>query len=170
MAYELLRKLFESDEKKLVREVVKTNPEVKSFIETHPHYRIKRDMKFPVASLEDIQVLLNYAGPEELQPKARAAAVEDVRALLRSGGHPESLADQAHLENIALFEVMGAPELTAVRKGEWIYNYGTTYTVESMKAYVDPAERKVVEVTPPAKRTYNKHENYIPQNKRHLIS
>lgn len=169
MAYEKLKGLFESKDKKLIREVVKTNPEVRKFTETHPDYQVKRDNKFPVASLKDIQVLLNY-GSEWFQSKARAAAVEEVRELLRSGSHPESLADQTHLENLALFEVMGAPELTAVKKGEWLYKYGTTYTVESLKVYVDPAEGKVVEVTQPVQRTYNKHENYIPRNKRHLIS
>lgn len=169
MAYEKLKGLFESKDKKLIRDVVETNPEVKDFINGHPSYSVKRDRKFPVASLKGLQVLLDYAGVEELMPAARAAAVEEVRALLRSGGHPESLADQTRLENLALFEVAGPPELTAVMKGEWIYNYGTTYTVESLKVYVDPDEGKVVSVAPLVKSTYNKHENCIPPNKRHLI-
>lgn len=160
-----LKGLFENKDKKLIRDVVKTNPEVRKFTETHPDYQVKRDRKFPAASLKDLQVLLNY-GSEWLQSKACAAAVEEVRALLRSGGHPESLADQTHLENLALFEVMGAPELTTVEEGGWTYAYKNTYTVESLRVYVDSAKNTAVIVTPPVKRTYEKRENSVVQEKR----
>ncbi len=142
-----LKRLFESNDTTLIREVVETNPEVKSFIEINSSYQVTCDEEFPsnslLKSLKEYQLLTNHAGPEE--PKARAAYKEKMQALLRSGGHPESLADYAHPENLVLFEVQGPSEFKGIKLSESMSGLPmAVYQQSVLDIYVDKTEKKAV--------------------------
>lgn len=158
---------YETRKEKLIRkEVVETNPEVQGFIKAHRNYEIKRKSFDPSLTDERLTALEKQLDdwPSSLvflTERELTALQERRESVAPVGGQPGKWEKYEHPENLALFEVLGAPKCTDVKTGEWIYKYKTTYSQDLLKVYVDLAKKTVVDVAPLV-RTYAENENVIP--------
>lgn len=118
-----LRDLFmskaEKEERRFVREVIETNPQVAEFAKKHPDYRIvSHGEMFTRPFLREL-----HRGPEYL-------------------AKPKVLLDYEKLEQVVRYDVMSEPKLVGTNGNSKIYGE------KRLAVYADVVEKKVVEVLP----------------------